>query len=118
VGSVNGRPAYGADLRDLAGETHEQRLIRALYHRAPTVPIRAATILGELGSRAAVEALIEVAVASADPYIREAAVLALGRIGDARASPSLDRLRRDGPVRVRMAARRAATTLKRHAHAT
>jgi HEAT repeat protein len=111
-------PTCGADLHDLAGETYEQKLIRALHHREPTVPIRAATILGELGSRAAVEALIEVAVSSADPYIQEAAVVALGRIRDSRALPCLDRLRREGMIPIRTAAHRAMKALRGRATET
>jgi len=67
VRTVRVCPACGADLDDLAGEAYEQKLIRALHHPEPTVPVRAATILGELGSGAAVDALIEAAVSSADP---------------------------------------------------
>lgn len=113
AGAVGACAACGADSRDLAGETHEQQLIRALHHRKPTVPILAATLLGELGSRAAVEPLIEIAVSSADPYIQEAAIVALGRMRDPRALPCLDRLRREGLTPVRTAAHRATKALRR-----
>jgi HEAT repeat protein len=93
-------------------ESYEEKLIRALHHPEPTVPVRAATILGELRSRSAVEPLIEVAVSSSDAYIQEAAVAALGRIGDSRALSSLARLSRDGSLRVRIAAERAVKILE------
>jgi HEAT repeat protein len=117
VGTANVCPQCGADLHDLAGESYEEKLIRALYHREPTVPVRAATILGELGSRSAVEPLIEVANSSQDPYIQEAAVNALGRIGDLRALPCLDRLGRGGMLRVRRAADQAIRTLRKQPNA-
>ncbi|HXJ96710.1 MAG TPA: HEAT repeat domain-containing protein [Terriglobia bacterium] len=101
----------GTDVRDLSGDSYEEKLLWALYHPEPTVPVRAATILGELGSRAAVEPLIELAASGSDLYIQEAAVTALGRICDARALPVLNRLRREGAVRVRIAADRALNTL-------
>ncbi len=111
-------PKCGADLRDFAGETYEQKLIRALHHPEPTVPIRAARILGNLGASAAVERFVEIAESTSDPYIQEAAVEALGQMGDARAYPCLDLLAREGAVRVRAAARRALKTLKDRADAT
>ncbi|HUY13734.1 MAG TPA: HEAT repeat domain-containing protein [Terriglobia bacterium] len=100
-------PACGADVQRLAQETYEEKLIRSLHHPEPTVPVRAATILGDLRSKSAVDALIEAAMSSQDPYLQEAAVQALGSIGDARALPCLERLSREGAVRVRIAARRA-----------
>jgi HEAT repeat protein len=103
----------GTDLRDLSGESYEEKLLQALYHPEPTVPRRAATILGELGSKAAIEPLIELAASSSDLYIQEAAVVALGRIGDARALPLLDQLNREGALRVRIAADQALKALKR-----
>jgi HEAT repeat protein len=118
VGTVKVCPNCGADLRDFAAETYEQKLIRALRHPEPTVPIRAATILGKLGSRAAVEPLLKIAAGSHDPYIQEAAVEALGRIGDVRALSCLDDLSREGALRVRAAAERAMKTLRSRPDAT
>ena len=82
----------GTHVRDLSGDSDEEKLLRALYHPEPTVPVRAATILGELRSRAAVEPLIELAATTSDLYLQEAALVALGRIGDARALPLISRL--------------------------
>lgn len=90
----------------------------ALQHPEPTVPIRAATILGELRSQTAIQPLIEVALSVDDPYIQEAAVVALGRIGDIQATSCLDRLSRKGAVRVRAAADRGLKNLKERRDAT
>ena len=113
VGSALACPACGAELQNFSKESYEEKLIRALRHPELTVPVRAATILGELRSRSAVEQLIEVAVSSSDSYIQEAAVVALGRIGDSKALSCLARLRRDGSLRVGIAAERALKTLER-----
>jgi HEAT repeat protein len=105
-------PACGADLRGFEKETYEEKLIRALSHPEATVPVRAATILGELRSKEAVEPLIRLAISNPDPYIREAAVIALGEIGDERAVPHVQNLTLEGWLRVRRAAHRALQTLK------
>ncbi len=118
VGAATTCPNCGADLQDFSGRSYEEKLIIALQHPGPTVPIRAATILGELGSQAAVEPLINVATSVDDPYIQEAAVVALGHIGDIRAISCLDRLSREGAVRVRAAAERALTNIKERRDAT
>ena len=112
VGTASVCPACGTELQSLSGESYEDKLIRALRHPEPTVPIRVATILGELGSRTAVEPLIEVAVSGLDPYIQEAAVVALGRIGDSEALSCLTRLSREGSLRVRIAADQAIKVLE------
>jgi HEAT repeat protein len=105
-------PECGVDLKELAQERYEEKLIRALRHPEPTVPIRVAAILGELRSRAAVEPLIEMALSSTDPYIQEAAVTALGTIGDARALPCLNQLSREGALRVKITAGLALNALE------
>ncbi|MCL5671766.1 MAG: HEAT repeat domain-containing protein [Acidobacteria bacterium] len=112
VGKATICPKCGADLRAFSGKSYEEKLILALRHPEPTVPIRAATILGELGSRAAVEPLIDIATSANDPYIQESAVEALGNIGDDRALSCLDHLSREGAVRVRTAAERALKSVR------
>ena len=101
----------GAPLRQSTNESYEEKLIWALRHPEPTTPIRAATILGERRALAAVEPLIAVALSTRDFYLQEAAVIALGQIGDRRAQPCLERLSREGAVRVRQAAQRALASL-------
>ena len=112
VGQTLVCPACGADLESLSRESYEEKLIRALRHPEPTVPIRAAAILGDLGSRTAVVPLMKLAASEADPYIQEAAVGALERIGDSKAVPLLIRLEREGSLRVRIAASRAIKKLE------
>ena len=105
-------PHCGADLRQLTDQSYEEKLLGSLSHPDPTVPVRAATILGELGSKAAVHPLIVLALSNPDPYIQEAAVVALGRIGDPRAIPFLRNLTYEGPLRVRRAGRHALASLE------
>lgn len=117
VGAVTCCPSCGADLRDFPGRSYEEKLILALHNPEPTVPVRAATVLGELGSLAAVDSLTNLASTSADPYIQEAAVESLGKIGDSRALICLDHLSCEGGVRVRAAAERAAKAIREHQNA-
>lgn len=112
VGGVTTCPNCGANLCASSGWSYEKKLVLALRHPEPTVPIRAAAILGKLKSNAAVGPLIEIASSTRDPYIQEATVEALGEIGDDRALTCLNRLSREGAVRVRAAAKRALKTLK------
>ena len=112
VAQYDACPACGADLQRFKGERYEEKLIRSLSHPEPTVPVRAATILGDLRSKAAVEPLIVLAISNPDPYIQEAAVVALGRIGDERPIPHLENLTLDGWLRVRRAAGRALEKLR------
>jgi HEAT repeat protein len=100
-------PACGADLQNLSEESYEEKLIRALRHPEPATPVRAAAILGELRSNAAVLPLMERAEHTEDPYLQEAIAQALGTIGHERATTCLKRLKRDGALRVRIAAARA-----------
>jgi HEAT repeat protein len=104
--------ACGADLQGFEKETYEEKLIRSLSHPEATVPVRAAAILGELRSKGAVEPLIRLAISNPDPYIQEAAVIALGQIGDERAVPHVQNLTLEGWLRVRRAAHRALERLK------
>jgi HEAT repeats len=112
VGAVGLCPKCGADLRTFSGKSYEEKLILALSHPEPTVPVRAAAILAELGSLVSVESLINLASAATDPYIQEAAVEALGRMGDSRALTCLGRLSREGAVRVRAAAELAVRSIQ------
>ncbi len=103
----------GTDIEEMSAATYTEKLLQALYHPEPTVPVRAATILGQLGSTSAVEPLIQLAALTPDLYLQEAAIRALGQIGDARALPLLNKLRREGAVRVRIAANEAVGALSR-----
>jgi len=111
VGKNDSCPKCGGSLRTSTNESYEEKLIWALRHPEPTTPVRAATILGARRALAAVQPLIAVALSTSDFYLQEAAVVALGQIGDKRAQPCLERLSREGAVRVRLAARRALARL-------
>ena len=93
---------------ELKGSGHTKDLMAV---PAP-MGVSCAFILGDLGSRTAVVPLMELAASDSDPYIQEAAVVALECIGDSRALPLLIRLERDGSLRVRIAASRAIKTLE------
>lgn len=97
-------PDCGADLQRHAEESYEKKLIGALRHPEPTVPVRAAMVLGKLRYAEATPALIEAAMNTKDPYLQEAIAQALGAIGDRRALPCLEHLKREGALRVRAAA--------------
>jgi HEAT repeat protein len=83
------------------------KLVAALRHPDPTTPLRAPGVLGELRAREAVPTLMELAGSSPDPLLREAAVQALGRIGDPRSTHLLQRLAQSESVLVQRAATRA-----------
>jgi HEAT repeat protein len=97
-------PECGADLHQLSAQTYEEKLIGALRHPEPTVPVRDAMVLGRLQYAAATPALIEAAMNTKDPCLQEAVAQALGAIGDRKALPCLEHLRREGALRVRAAA--------------
>jgi len=71
----------GANQEQLGQEPFVRKLIRALHHPEPETPVRAAYVLGELKATEAVQALKRVIVDSKDPFLRAAAIRALGKIG-------------------------------------
>jgi len=101
-----------ADLRAWEGKGYVEKLIAALRHPEPTTPLRAAWLLGRLRARDAVLPLMELARSSPDLFLREAAVEALGRIGDPRSLELLRALARSDSVLVRRAARRALAMIE------
>lgn len=102
----------GAPLRGPEGETYVQRLVWALRHPEPSTALRAATILGKLGAPKAAEPLAEVLEDPAsDPYVRAAAAVSLGRIGNEKPRSALIRALEHGPVSVRLAAAEALGAL-------
>ena len=115
AGTEDKRPACGANLQDLGTESYEEKLIHALRHPEPTVPLRAAMILGKPRLKSAVIPLIEAAERSNDPYLQEAVVEALGAIGDERSLPCLERLSREEALRVRVAGQRSIDRTGKHA---
>jgi HEAT repeat protein len=75
-------PHCGALLHEVDRDEYVFKLIRALRHPEPTTAVRAATILGLLRERRAVQPLLALLASSDDPYLLESAVEALGEIGD------------------------------------
>ncbi|MGB8368606.1 MAG: HEAT repeat domain-containing protein [Limisphaerales bacterium] len=68
---------------------YADKLVAALRHPEPTTPVRAAWILGERRERKAVGELCRLVLSSADAFIIESAVEALGKIGDRQALPAV-----------------------------
>lgn len=95
------------DQRDYIG-----KLIAALLHREPSIPLRAAWLLGKLRAKSAVGALLDLLEGGADPYVKAAAVEALGRIGEASAETLLAELAEQGPVLLRGKAEEALKRLR------
>lgn len=92
----------GASL-DGPERTYEEKLIAALSHLLRDRRILAAELLGQLGSRAAIPRLAELAQDGEDPYLQATAARALARI-----SPDHEVVRRlaeHGPVLARAALR-------------
>jgi len=75
-------PHCGDDIAlHLARADYSDKLIAALHHPEPTTPVRAAWVLGERRERKAVGALCRLARESADAFVVQSAVEALGKIG-------------------------------------
>jgi len=89
------------------------KLITALRHPEPTTPVRAAWILGERRERRAVESLVALVQESSDVYVVEAAVEALGKIGDWAAWGALQMTSNHPNPRVRGQALQALQRLQR-----
>jgi len=104
---VRAASALGKVLGEGAALARES-LRRRLKDDNPEVRYTVALALGELRDRDAVEALIEATEGDGHPLPRQAAVIALGLIGDPRATGALARMLRDAPPDVRF---QAATSL-------
>ena len=73
-------PHCGTKQSVLKQESFAKKLIRALKHPEPSTPIRAAVILGELGSKEALPYLIELTKISTNPFILKAALSSIKKI--------------------------------------
>ena len=87
------------------------KLIAALDHPEPETRARAALILELRQESRGAKPLMRVVAEAADAYLLECTVEALGRIGDPRCRPVLESVLVRGSLRVRLAARRALTSL-------
>lgn len=106
--SIGVCPHCKVDVERLTQEQdYVQKLIAALNHPEPETPIRVAWILGTRREARAVPRLARVVQESQDPYIVEAAVEALGRIGDPSGLEAVRFALQHGGVRVREKARHA-----------
>jgi HEAT repeat protein len=95
-------PHCGVDIQNVLDQRdYIAKLIAALTHPEPSTPIRAAWILGRLRASAAVGPLMALLQGNADVYIKMAAVVALGQIGDSNARPLLVELAERGPLLLR-----------------
>jgi HEAT repeat protein len=88
------------------------KLIAALDHPEPETRARAALILGLRREKRAVEPLLRVLREGTDASLMEAAIEALGRIGDRRCRAALETVAIRGSLRVRLAARKALASLE------
>jgi len=107
-------PHCGVDVDRLTLERdYVQKLIAALDHPEPTTPVRVAWILGVRKETRAIPRLARLVRESDDPYIVEAAVEALGRIGDRTGLEAIRFATQHGAVRVREKAQHATILIQR-----
>jgi HEAT repeat protein len=88
-------------------QDYAQKLIAALDHPEPTTPVRVAWILGVRKETRAIPRLARLVRESDDPYIVEAAVEALGKIGDPTGLEAIRFAAQHGGARVHTKAQRA-----------
>lgn len=72
-----------------------EKLLAALNHPVPAKAAFAAYLLGELRERNALDALLNIARERGELERREAAIIALGKLGDARAVQVLSNIAAD-----------------------
>lgn len=84
---------------------YPHKLINALRHKEPMIPVRAAWILGERHEEMAVPALAKIVRKTKDAFLVESAVEALGKIGGDAASTAVRDATRHSSLRVRVKAR-------------
>jgi HEAT repeat protein len=101
-------PRCGADVEAVQGQRDfVEKLIAALNHPEPETRARAALILGLRKEKRAVEPLLRVVREGKDASLMEAALEALGRLGEPRCRAALETAAIRGTLRVRLAARQA-----------
>jgi len=107
-------PYCKVDVKRLTLEQdYAQKLIAALDHPEPTTPVRVAWILGVRKETRAIPRLARLVRESDDPYIVEAAVEALGRIGDPTGLEAIRFATQHGAARVREKAQHATILIQR-----
>lgn len=104
--------ALAVRLRHAGGKSGQARVLEsALQMRSPWIRANAATILGLIGERTSVDALVG-ALSDLDGDIRVAAAKSLAMIGDRRATPGLIRALQDEQWEVREEAVNALAALR------
>jgi len=111
--SIQVCPHCKVDVEDQSSrQDYAKKLIGALDHPEPRTPVRAAWILGMRREARAVTRLARLVQESEDPYIVEAAVEALGKIGDRAGLEAVRFAARHGGVRVREKAQDAINLIQ------
>lgn len=105
-------PHCGSPLAEEDAKPFVEKLRSALRHPEPETAIRAAWILGERREISCAADLIGVVEKTRDLYLVESAAEALGKLGDARALPALERGAASGPLRVRRACKLAVRKIQ------
>lgn len=106
-------PRCGADMEAMQqGRDFTAKLIAALDHPEPETRARAALILGLRREACSVKPLMRVVCRAEDAFLVEAAIEALGRIGDPRCRKVLEAALDRGTLRVRLAARQVLASLE------
>lgn len=106
-------PRCGADMEAIQQRRDfVDKLIAALVHPEPETRARAAMILGLRGEKRGVEPLMRAVREARDTFLVEAAIEALGRIGDPECRATIEEAGARGTIRVRQAARRALASLE------
>jgi HEAT repeat protein len=104
-------PYCSANILQADSRPFIEKLISALHHPEPETAARAAWILGQREEVQAVPELIHTVENAKDGFLVEAAAEALGKIGDGRALNCLRVASERGPVRVRIAGRKAVQNI-------
>lgn len=100
--SVRICPTCGTDIAQWKSEhDYGDQLIAALHHPIPTTAVIAAQVLGQRRELKAVPELIKMLNETADFYLAEAVVEALGKVGDTQARNAVHAALRHRFARVR-----------------
>lgn len=94
-------PHCGYDLKQASENSFTDKLIKAINHPEPETPIRAASILGDLKVKEAVQPLLLKLNSQKDPFIIEAFVTAILKIDPSQVDKIKSILGKNPPVTVK-----------------